>query len=163
MNTRLQVEHPVTEEVTGTDLVEWQLNVAGGQSLPSQEEIDSAGHAIEYRIYAEDPVTFFPSPGKLERIEWGDGEARIDSGYDSGNTITPHYDPMIAKVIITGANREEALEKSRSFFASAAIEGVKTNLPLFQQLLEAEAFKKGDYTTATLPAWLAKNKEEQKS
>ncbi|AQQ53806.1 acetyl-CoA carboxylase biotin carboxylase subunit [Planococcus lenghuensis] len=162
MNTRLQVEHPVTEEVTGLDLVEWQLKVASGEPVPGQEEISAAGHAIEYRIYAEDPVTFFPSPGTLERLQWGEG-ARIDSGYEEGNAVTPYYDPMIAKVIIKGESREEILRQSREFFASAAIEGVKTNIPLFRMFLEAEAFTAGNYSTATLGKWLENMKEEQNS
>src|SRR5699024_2070050 len=93
MNTRLQVEHPVTEQVTGLDLVEWQLKVSNGEVLPAQNEIESTGHAIEYRIYAEDPKTFFPSPGTLEKIVWGQ-DARIESGYEQGNAVTPFYDPM---------------------------------------------------------------------
>lgn len=162
MNTRLQVEHPVTEEVTGLDLVEWQLKTASGKALPGQHEISAAGHAIEFRIYAEDPVTFFPSPGTLQQLQWGEG-ARIDSGYEEGNEVTPFYDPMIAKVIIKGGSREEALRKSRDFFVSATIEGVKTNIPLFRKFLEAEKFTSGNYSTATLGEWLENTKEEQNS
>ncbi|MGI2327303.1 acetyl-CoA carboxylase biotin carboxylase subunit [Planococcus sp. YIM B11945] len=161
MNTRLQVEHPVTEQVTGLDLVEWQLKVAAGESLPAQESIESKGHAIEYRIYAEDPKTFFPSPGKLEKIEWGK-DARIESGYEEGNVVTPFYDPMISKVIITGSDRIEALTKSQNFFNHATIIGVKTNIPLFKEFVESQEFVSGDYATAVLPAWMDKTKEEKR-
>lgn len=160
MNTRLQVEHPVTEEVTGFDLVEWQLNVASGEKLPAQESIQSKGHAIEFRIYAEDPKTFFPSPGTLEKIEWGK-DARIESGYEEGNAVTPFYDPMISKVIITGYDRTDALMKSQNFFNHATITGVKTNIPLFKEFIESEEFVSGEYATAALPNWMKKTKEEK--
>lgn len=160
MNTRLQVEHPVTEEVTGFDLVEWQLAVAKGKKLPEQSVIKSEGHAIEYRIYAEDPKTFFPSPGKLDKIVWGQ-DARIESGYEEGNAVTPFYDPMISKVVIRGSDRVDALRKSQTFFESTAITGVKTNIPLFKEFIESEEFISGQYATAVLPQWLEKTKEEQ--
>lgn len=154
MNTRLQVEHPVTEAVTGFDLVEWQLRVASGEELPlkDQEKIPVNGHAIEYRIYAEDPEKFLPSPGEITRIEWGLQE-RIDSGYEEGNRVTPFYDPMIAKVIVHGKDREEALEKSREFFKGASIEGLKTNIPFFQEFVQSEQFGNGDYTTDVIGKW----------
>ncbi|TWT28092.1 acetyl/propionyl/methylcrotonyl-CoA carboxylase subunit alpha [Planomicrobium sp. CPCC 101110] len=161
MNTRLQVEHPVTEEVTGLDLVEWQLKVAAGEALPGQETIQAKGHAIEYRIYAEDPKTFFPSPGVLEKIEWGK-EARIESGYEEGNSVTPFYDPMISKIIIKGGDRVEALAKSQKFFGHAAITGVKTNIPLFKEFIESQEFVSGDYATSVLPGWMDKTKEEKR-
>lgn len=162
MNTRLQVEHPVTEEVTGFDLVEWQLDVATGGTLPSQDSIRSTGHSIEYRIYAEDPKTFFPSPGLLQTVEWGPG-ARIETGYEQGNTVTPFYDPMISKVIITGADRAEALQKSQAFFDQTEIIGVKTNLPLYKEFIGSEEFVSGEYATSVLPEWMVKIKEEQGS
>lgn len=160
MNTRLQVEHPVTEEVTGYDLVEWQIDVAQGGTLPAQDSIETNGHAIEYRIYAEDPKTFFPSPGLLQTLEWGP-DARIETGYEQGNTVTPFYDPMISKVIITGTDRADALKKSQNFFNHATIIGVKTNLPLFQEFIGSEEFVSGDYATSVLPEWMVKSKEEQ--
>lgn len=160
MNTRLQVEHPITEEVTGVDLVEWQINVARGETLPGQDTIRTSGHSIEYRIYAEDPKTFFPSPGTLAVLKWGAG-ARIETGYEEGNIVTPFYDPMIAKVILTGASREEVLEKSRKFFDGTAIEGVKTNLPLFDRFIESKPFIEGNYATAVLAQWLTQQKEEK--
>ncbi len=160
MNTRLQVEHPITEEVTGVDLVEWQILVARGESLPAQDTIQSKGHSIEYRIYAEDPKTFFPSPGTLSVLKWGSG-ARIETGYEEGNKVTPFYDPMIAKVVLTGATREEVLEKSRTFFDETSIEGVKTNLPLFDRFIESKSFIEGNYATAVLAQWLTQQKEEK--
>ncbi len=160
MNTRLQVEHPITEEVTGIDLVEWQVNVARGEALPAQDTIQTTGHSIEYRIYAEDPKTFFPSPGTLSVLKWGAG-ARIETGYEEGNKVTPFYDPMIAKVVLTGVSREEVLNKSRKFFDETVIEGVKTNLPLFDQFIESKQFIEGNYATAVLAQWLTQQKEEK--
>ncbi|ALS78191.1 ATP-grasp domain-containing protein [Planococcus sp. ANT_H30] len=159
MNTRLQVEHPVTEEVTGLDLVEWQLTVADGGKLPSQDKIQTKGHAIEYRVYAEDPKTFFPSPGKLEKLQWGEG-ARIETGYEEGNQVTPFYDPMISKIIIHGSDRADALSKSQTFFNRVTINGVKTNIPLFKEFIGSEQFVSGNYATAVLPEWMEKTKEE---
>lgn len=149
MNTRLQVEHPVTESITGLDLVRWQIQIAKGERLPLlQNEILSNGHAVEFRLYAEDPVTFFPSPGKIEELNWPEiTNVRIDSGYESGNAVTPFYDPMIAKIIVSDSNREECIKTALKFFGSLKIKGLKTNVPLFQRLLEEEDFVKGDYTT----------------
>ncbi|UXH45515.1 acetyl-CoA carboxylase biotin carboxylase subunit [Rossellomorea vietnamensis] len=161
MNTRLQVEHPVTETITGLDLVKWQLLVASGEPLPlcRQEEIQNAGHAIEFRVYAEDPKTFYPSPGKLTELEWGQGEGvRIDSGYEKGNNVTPFYDPMISKCIIQGSDRQDALEKAKLFFAGVTVEGVKTNVSLFRDILEDNGFKDGSYTTKWLQDFLTANR-----
>ncbi|ALC91091.1 biotin carboxylase [Bacillus sp. FJAT-18017] len=152
MNTRLQVEHPVTEEVTGIDLVEWQILVARGEDLPkSQSEISSGGHAIEFRLYAEDPEKFLPSPGKIDRFEFPDGEGiRVDYGYKSGDTVTPFYDPMIAKCVMYGETREQALERGRNFFKELTVSGIKSNAPLFKRILEDADFAKGNYTTSFL-------------
>ncbi|MEI2663996.1 acetyl-CoA carboxylase biotin carboxylase subunit [Rossellomorea sp. LJF3] len=161
MNTRLQVEHPVTETITGLDLVKWQLLVASGEPLPlcRQEEIQNAGHAIEFRVYAEDPKTFYPSPGKLTELEWGEGEGvRIDSGYEKGNNVTPFYDPMISKCIIQGNDRQDALDKAKAFFAGVTVEGVKTNVSLFRDILEDNGFKEGSYTTKWLQDFLTANR-----
>ncbi|MFE1244615.1 acetyl/propionyl/methylcrotonyl-CoA carboxylase subunit alpha [Fictibacillus sp. NPDC058756] len=149
MNTRLQVEHPVTESITGLDLVRWQIQIAQGEALPlAQNEIMSKGHAMEFRLYAEDPVTFFPAPGKIEELVWPEiDNVRIDTGYESGNQVTPFYDPMIAKIIVSDSNRAECLNSAKHFFDSIQIKGLKTNVPLFQQLLEEEGFRKGNYTT----------------
>jgi acetyl-CoA carboxylase, biotin carboxylase subunit len=155
MNTRLQVEHPVTEAVTNLDLVEWQIRIASGEELPIKEQamIPLKGHAIEYRIYAEDSEKFLPSPGKISTIHWGSQEARIDSGYEVENQVTPFYDPMIAKVIIHGVNREEAMSKSEQFFKGTVIEGVKTNVPFFREFVGSEEFKNGDYATDVIVKW----------
>ena len=164
MNTRLQVEHPVTEQVTGYDLVEWQLEVAKGNELPvkNQQAIASTGHAIEYRIYAEDPVKFLPSPGTITKLNWGDTTGvRIDAGYVEGGKVTPFYDPLISKVIVHAATRAEAIQQSRAFLAQVDIQGLKTNIPLFTKFLTAEEFLTGNYSTAVLPVWLEQQKEEK--
>lgn len=152
MNTRLQVEHPVTESVTGVDLVELQLKIADGEqlSLP-QSDISATGHAIEFRLYAEDPKTFYPSPGKITKWELPEGPGiRIDAGYTEGNQVTPFYDPMIAKLIFTGDTRQNALDTARKFVDGSSIEGIKTNLPLFKKILDNQAFAEGKYTTALI-------------
>jgi acetyl-CoA carboxylase biotin carboxylase subunit len=152
MNTRLQVEHPVTEMITGLDLVKWQILVARGEKLPlSQSDITSSGHAMEFRLYAEDPVRFLPSPGKITELSWGNIEnIRIDAGYEKGGTVTPFYDPMIAKCIVYRKTRKEALEAAESFFKDLRIEGIKTNAPLFLSLFASDEFKQGNYTTSFL-------------
>ena len=159
MNTRLQVEHPVTEAVTELDLVKWQLKVAQGEELPisAQEGIFSRGHAIEFRIYAEDPKTFFPSPGLLSTLKWGEKKdgVRIDAGYAQGNKVTPFYDPMIAKCIVSGQDRAACLETARRFFGGVEIQGVKTNLPLIREVLSADEFVDGGYSTKWLQDYLS--------
>ncbi|MEW9501406.1 acetyl-CoA carboxylase biotin carboxylase subunit [Jeotgalibacillus marinus] len=153
MNTRLQVEHPVTEMVTGVDLIEWQLLTANDEPLPitDQQQIRATGHAIEYRLYAEDPQTFFPSPGELTLFEYPTGEGvRVDEGYIEGNKVTPFYDPMIAKIIVHGDSRNDCLAKSQSVLEQTRVEGVKTNVPLFLSLLNREIFKQGTYHTQSL-------------
>ena len=149
MNTRLQVEHPITECITGLDLVEWQLLVASGEKLPlNQDEITSSGHAIEFRLYAEDPVKFFPSPGLITKWQLPAQEGvRIDSGYGADLKVTPFYDPMIAKIIISGQTREEAIERSRDYLKNASVEGIKTNLPFLIHALETDEFVSGNYHT----------------
>lgn len=161
MNTRLQVEHPVTESVTGLDLVKWQLLVARGERLPllKQEEITSKGHSLEFRIYAEDPKTFYPSPGVIKVLDWGGSEnVRIDSGYSEGNKVTPFYDPMISKCIITAENRTEAIEKAKTFFSAVQIEGLKTNVGLFKEIIGEKEFLDGTYTTKWLQDYLTANR-----
>ncbi|SFA75668.1 MULTISPECIES: acetyl/propionyl/methylcrotonyl-CoA carboxylase subunit alpha [unclassified Bacillus (in: firmicutes)] len=152
MNTRLQVEHPVTEQISGLDLVKWQILVARGEKLPLlQSELDSTGHAIEFRLYAEDPVKFMPSPGKINVFSYKQGEGiRIDNGYDEGGTVSPFYDPMISKCIFHAPTRKEALNLADDFFKDLKIEGIKTNVPLFLSLLEDEDFQNGLYTTSFL-------------
>jgi acetyl-CoA carboxylase, biotin carboxylase subunit len=163
MNTRLQVEHPVTEAVTGFDLVEWQLEIVKGNELPviNQDDIKSTGHAIEFRIYAEDPIKFMPSPGTINKLDWGDTTGiRVDSGYIEGGKVTPFYDPLISKVIVHAPTREEAIRKSETFLSKVEIEGLKTNIPLFNNFLKSEEFRTGDYSTSVLTTWSAKQKEE---
>ncbi|MBM7654083.1 acetyl-CoA carboxylase biotin carboxylase subunit [Neobacillus cucumis] len=152
MNTRLQVEHPVTEMITRLDLVKWQILVARGEKLPLQQaEIAARGNAVEFRLYAEDPVRFLPSPGKITKLKWQEKEgARIDYGYVEGGTVTPFYDPLIAKCIFYGESRKQALSVALSFFKDFSLEGIKTNVPLFLTILESATFQKGEYTTSFL-------------
>jgi acetyl-CoA carboxylase, biotin carboxylase subunit len=150
MNTRLQVEHPCTELTTGVDLIGWQLRIAAGERLDlRQEDVSRSGHVIEMRIYAEDPAKkFFPSPGKLERFEPPTGEGiRVDAGVRTGYTVTPFYDPMIAKLIVTGADRSQAIDRSLAALEGFVIEGVKTNIPAHQAILRHEAFVRGELST----------------
>ncbi|USG67539.1 acetyl-CoA carboxylase biotin carboxylase subunit [Brevibacillus ruminantium] len=149
MNTRLQVEHPVTEEMTGLDLVAMQLDIARGKPLAlKQAEIKAIRHAIELRIYAEDPVTFMPSPGTITLYQPPELEGiRIDDGVETGTQVTPFYDPMIAKVIASGADRAEAIEQAKKALEQFIITGIKTNLPFLLEVLEDELFVKGTYTT----------------
>src|SRR5207342_2877608 len=140
MNTRLQVEHPVTEEITGQDLVEWQLRVASGEPLPKrQDELGINGHAIEARLYAEDPAKgFLPSVGTLEHFDLGE-DGRIETGVEEGDAISPFYDPMIAKLVARGDTREEAIGELASILDEAAVWPVKTNAGfLFNALLDED-------------------------
>jgi acetyl-CoA carboxylase biotin carboxylase subunit len=149
MNTRLQVEHPVTELVTGVDLVEEQLRVASGEA-PSRDlsSVDRRGHAIEMRVYAEDPKRFLPSPGTIAVWEEPVGEGvRVDAGYTTGNVVTPFYDPLLAKLCVVGADRNEALERARRAVSGFRVEGLKTNLAFFSELLDDPRFVSGDYDT----------------
>ncbi len=148
MNTRLQVEHPVTEEITGQDLVEWQLRVASGEKLPkSQNELSINGHAIEARLYAEDPAKgFLPSVGRLEHFDLGD-DGRIETGVEEGDSISPFYDPMIAKLIARDENRDEALGELASILDRVEVWPVRTNAAfLFNSLVQPE-FGHGDIDT----------------
>ncbi|MCC5811271.1 MAG: acetyl-CoA carboxylase biotin carboxylase subunit [Ectothiorhodospiraceae bacterium] len=145
MNTRIQLEHPVTEMVTGVDLVKEQLSVAGGDILRyRQEDIRVRGHAIECRINAEDPVRFLPSPGKITQYHAPGGPGiRVDSHIYSGYAVPPHYDSMIGKVIAFGDDRESALARMRTALSEIVVEGIKTNVPLHQDILADENFQKG--------------------
>ncbi|GAA3158246.1 biotin carboxylase N-terminal domain-containing protein [Planomonospora alba] len=146
MNTRLQVEHPVTELVTGVDLVEQQLRIAAGEAEPPP--VAPSGHAIEFRVYAEDPRRFLPGPGKIDVWEEPSGEGvRVDSGYAAGTAVTPFYDPLMAKLCVYGRTRDEALERARKAVAGFQIEGPKHNLPFCAELLEHPEFVAGDYDT----------------
>jgi acetyl-CoA carboxylase, biotin carboxylase subunit len=149
MNTRLQVEHPVTEGITGLDLVKWQLLVSNGEVLPlAQDEIRQQGHCIEFRLYAEDPIRFLPSPGKITEFTYvKDDTIRLDAGYAEGSTVTPFYDPMIAKVIVSGSTRDNAINTSVHFFQSLNLQGIKHNGPLFSTILKDSDFRAGKYST----------------
>ena len=150
MNTRLQVEHPVTELVTGIDLVEQQFRIAVGDDVSfAPESVIPAGHALELRVYAEDSRRFLPSPGTIS--EWsppaGPG-VRLDAGYAAGNTVTPFYDPLLAKLCVHGADRGQALERARAAVGSFGIAGLRTNLAFHADLLESPEFTSGDYDTS---------------
>lgn len=149
MNTRLQVEHPVTEEMTGLDLVAMQLAIARGEKLSfAQEDIKAIRHAIELRVYAEDPVTFMPSPGTITLYQPPQLEGvRIDDGVETGTQVTPFYDPMIAKVIASGADRSEAIKRAKAAMQQFVLTGIKTNIPFLLEVLEDEQFVRGTYTT----------------
>jgi acetyl-CoA carboxylase, biotin carboxylase subunit len=149
MNTRLQVEHPVTELVTGVDLVEQQLLVAAGKPCSfDPDALEPAGHALELRVYAEDPTRFLPGPGEITTWEEPDGPGvRVDAGYRAGDTVTPYYDPLMAKLCVHGPDREAALAAARDAVARFRIEGPKHNLPFFAELLDHPEFAAGDYDT----------------
>jgi acetyl-CoA carboxylase biotin carboxylase subunit len=149
MNTRLQVEHPVTELVYGVDLVEQQLLVAAGAPVTfDPDDLRPSGHAVEMRVNAEDPKRFFPGPGAVTVWEEPSGEGvRVDAGYRAGTTVTPHYDSLMAKLVVHGADREEALDRARAAVAGFRIEGPKCNLPFFAELLDHPEFVSGDYDT----------------
>ena len=156
MNTRLQVEHPVTEGVTGLDLVEWQLKVASGEKLPlTQNEIALSGHSVEVRLYAEDPETgFLPSTGTLHGLEFPDAdELRVDAGVVEGDEVSPFYDPMIAKVITHGENRTQALDLLSDALAATRVAGPKTNLGLLRRIIDDETFRGASFDTGFLDAW----------
>lgn len=149
MNTRIQVEHPVTEECVGVDLVALQFSIAEGNRLElTQQEIQQKSVAIEFRVYAEDPQSFLPSPGKVTQyIRWEHDDVRYDDAIEGEITITPFYDPMIAKVIVSGTTREEALTLAEQALQNIKLEGIKHNLPFLLRVVQDPVFKKGKYTT----------------
>jgi acetyl-CoA carboxylase, biotin carboxylase subunit len=158
MNTRIQVEHPVTEMITGIDLVKEQLKVAGGEGLSvAQDEIPLSGHSIEFRINAEDPDNdFFPSPGEVTAVEVPGGPGvRVDTAVFAGYQIPPFYDSMVGKLIVWGADREEALARARRALEEYRLEGIKTTIPLHLRLLDDEAFRSGEYHTGYLEGLIA--------
>jgi acetyl-CoA carboxylase biotin carboxylase subunit len=158
MNTRLQVEHPVTEAITGVDLVREQIRIAEGRPLSvTQDELRFTGHAIECRINAEDPFNFTPSPGQVKNYHAAGGmHVRVDSGLYAGYRIPPHYDSMIAKLIVYGRTREGCIMRLRRALEEMVVEGVKTNIPLHATLLKEPDILNGDYTIKWLEEWLAK-------
>jgi acetyl-CoA carboxylase biotin carboxylase subunit len=153
MNTRLQVEHTVTEAVTGIDLVELQLRVAANEPLTlTQDDIRFSGHAVECRVNAEDPDDGFrPCPGRVGRLVLPEGEGiRVDTHLRSGDRIPPQYDSMVAKIIAHGVDREQAIERMRGALARLKVEGVTTNVGLHQRILNWDAFLSGQYDTRSL-------------
>ena len=160
MNTRLQVEHPVTEMIYGLDLVSWQLDVAEGKPLPmTQQELDARrrGHAVECRIYAEDPVKFLPSPGKITHLRVPDGPyVRNDSGCYEGAEIPVHYDPMISKLVVWGEDRRTAIARMRRALDEYQVRGIETNLAFHRRCFRHPAFIEGDYDTG----FIARNAAE---
>ncbi len=157
MNTRLQVEHPVTEAITGVDLVREQIRIADGKPLSvRQEEIEFKGHAIECRINAEDPFNFTPSPGLVTSYHAAGGmHVRVDSGLYAGYRIPPYYDSMIAKLIVSGRTREGCIMRLKRALEEMVIGGVKTSIPLHQKLLTDPHFLDGDYSIKYLEQWLS--------
>jgi acetyl-CoA carboxylase biotin carboxylase subunit len=159
MNTRIQVEHPVTEMVTGVDLVKEQIHVAAGQRLAfSQKEISFRGASIECRINAEDPDTFQPSPGTIHAFNLPGGPGvRIDTAVHSECQVLPYYDSLIAKLVVHDNDRKAAIERMRRCLELTVIEGVKTTIPLHKRVLSDPDFRKGTYDTHFLERFLAKD------
>lgn len=164
MNTRLQVEHGVTEEVTGIDLVQAQIRLAAGDRLadvvPSSPEVD--GHAVEARVYAEDPIRFFPSPGHLEVFDVPDG-VRVETGFRQGMDVTPFYDPLLAKVIAHGPTRQQAIDSLVAALAGFTIRGVKNNIPALIAILRSKAFSDGALHTDLATEVVTAQKSEIRS
>lgn len=164
MNTRLQVEHPVTECITGVDLVRQQLAVAGGATLPfAQEDLGIRGHAVECRVYAEDPRNNFrPAPGPLHRYREPTGPfVRVDSGIVEGMEVPIHYDPMVAKLVVWGETRAEALDRARRALQDYRIVGIPTSIPFFLALFQDAGFQDGIYDTGFItPEWLEDNLDQ---
>ncbi|MCY7398782.1 MAG: acetyl-CoA carboxylase biotin carboxylase subunit [Sphingomonas bacterium] len=159
MNTRLQVEHPVTEMITGMDLVREQIKVAQGDGLScTQDEVRLHGHAIECRINAEDPQTFAPSPGTVKSyVAPGGMHVRVDSGLYAGYKVPPYYDSMIGKLIVYGTTRERCIMRLKRALEEYVIEGMKTTIPLHQRIIRDPEFQSGDYTIKWLEKWLDEN------
>jgi len=162
MNTRLQVEHPVTEMVCGVDLVKEQVRIAAGEALGyTQDEVRFSGHAIECRITAEDPETFAPSPGKVEMYHAPGGlGVRVDSALYSGYTVPPHYDSLVAKLVVHGTTRAEAIARLRRALDEMVVSGIRTTLPLHQRIVEDPEFQAGDYTIHWLERFVARERAE---
>jgi acetyl-CoA carboxylase biotin carboxylase subunit len=159
MNTRLQVEHPVTEMISGMDLVREQIRIASGEGLSvRQEDIRLHGHAIECRINAEDPQTFAPSPGTVKNyVAPGGMHVRVDSGLYTGYRVPPYYDSMVGKLIVYGTTRERCIMRLRRALEEFVIEGMKTTIPLHQRIVRDDEFLAGDYTIKWLERWLENN------
>ena len=159
MNTRLQVEHGVTEEITGVDLVTSQIRAAAGETLQAILPVTLAidGHAIQARVYAEDPKRFFPSPGTLTRFRPPtDSSARVETGYAEGQVVTPHYDPMLAKVIVHAPTRKSAIDRLIAALSDFEVAGVKTNIPALHLILGSDEFRSGRVHTGLVAELLAR-------
>ena len=157
MNTRLQVEHPVSEMVSGVDLIEWMIRVAQGEKLPSQKSLKLQGHAIECRINAEDPVTFLPNPGKIKQwIAPGGPYVRVDSHCFTGYIVPSHYDSLIAKLIVHAPTRERAIAKMKRALEEFSIGGIKTTVDFHKMMMENKAFLENDIDTKYLERFLEK-------
>lgn len=153
MNTRLQVEHPITEEISGVDLVREQLRIAGGEPLGyGQDEVELRGHALEFRLNAEDPANgFMPSPGTLETFDWPGGPGvRLDLGVEPGHVVAPFYDSLIGKVIVRAASRELAIERAIRVLGELDLQGVKSTLPLLRRLVASPEFRAVEHSTTFL-------------
>ena len=161
MNTRLQVEHPISEMISGMDLVHEQIRIAAGEPLGyTQKDIHFSGHALECRITAEDPETFAPSPGRVEMFHPPGGlGVRVDSALYAGYRVPPHYDSLVAKLITYGKTRDEAIARMRRALREFVITGIKTTIPLHQRILDAPDFKAGDYTIHWLERFVAAGHE----
>ena len=159
MNTRLQVEHPVTEMVCGIDLVKEQIRIAAGEPLGyGQQDIQFRGHAIECRITAEDPETFAPSPGRVNTYHAPGGlGVRVDSALYSGYTVPPHYDSLVAKLIVHGATRDEAIARLQRALDEMVVDGIETTLPLHRAIAVDSEFRRGDYTIHWLEHFVARH------
>ena len=157
MNTRIQVEHPVTEMVTGIDLIKEQIMVAAGESLSfRQEEVKFRGHSIECRVNAEDPVSFTPSPGVIKTYHPPGGPGvRVDTAVHSDCMVSPYYDSMVAKLIVHGNNREEAISRMRRSLEVMVVEGIKTTIPLQLRIMNDEEFQKGNFSTKFLEKYFS--------
>jgi len=162
MNTRIQVEHPVTEMITGFDLVREQIRIAEGRALSvTQEDLVFTGHAIECRINAEDPKTFLPSPGQVKMLHVPGGmHVRVDSALYQGYNVPPYYDSMIGKLIVYGRTREGCLMRLKRALDEFVIDGMKTTIPLHQRLLAEPDVQNGDYTIKWLEEWLERTKDD---
>ena len=162
MNTRLQVEHCVSEMVSGVDLIELMIDVAEGKELLKQEDINIGGHAIEFRITAEDPVTFMPNPGKIkEYIVPGGKDVRVDSHCYTNYIVPTYYDSMIAKLICYAKNRKEAIARAKVALNEFKISGIKTTIEFHKQMLENEDFINNKYDTNYLDGQIAKSKSSK--
>src|SRR5581483_2443738 len=161
MNTRLQVEHPVTELTTGLDLVHLQIRIAAGEELPfRQEDVQCSGHAIECRVYAEDPDNFLPSPGRISGLAAPEGPGiRLDSGVYDRWVVPLDYDPLLAKLVAHGANREQAIARLERALSEYYVGGIVTNLALFGRILSDAKFRAGEVDTGFLDRLLAQPRD----